>query len=213
MNPKATFQSVSVEPISWQPQESVFITMCVREKHWRRFGVDTREDRGKWIKNGACSPARPQKREGMIQSPRSPFLKSLGVTWGPSRDASGLVDRFQYSSAVRCPVSTSAEQPAFKVTGGVQKLFSVPMALGLWQPWEAACSCMNGRGTLHREERERPTLNGVCCFTVMGIGAVNRNLGIIVDNLTSFIPIGQLGLETSRYVLIWYQRGLCGLFF
>lgn len=57
---------------------------------------------------------------------------------------------------------------------------------------------MNGRGTLHRQERERPTSNGVCCFTVMGIGAVNRNLGIIVDYLTSFIPIGQLGLETSR---------------
>lgn len=131
MNPKATFQSVSVEPISWQPQESVFITMCVREKHWRRFGVDTREDRGKWIKNGACSPARPQKREGMIQSPRSPFLKSLGVTWGPSRDASGLVDRFQYSSAVRCPVSTSAEQPAFKVTGGGAEAVQCAHGLGV----------------------------------------------------------------------------------
>ena len=47
MNPKASFQSVSVEPISWQPQESVFITMCAREKHLRRFGVDTREERGK----------------------------------------------------------------------------------------------------------------------------------------------------------------------
>lgn len=39
-NPKASFHSVSVEPISWQSQEPVFITMSVGEKLSRTFRVD-----------------------------------------------------------------------------------------------------------------------------------------------------------------------------
>ena len=81
---------------------------------------------------------------------------------------------------------------AFKITGGPEAVWCA-QRLGAVT---ALGSCLlltskNGRGTRHREEHERPTSNSMCCLTVMGTGAVNRNFGVIVHNLTSFIPIGQ----------------------
>ena len=80
-NPKASFHSVSVEPISWQSQEPVFTTLSVGEKLSRTFRVDTvLEKRGESELRMVPVPQPGLKREGIIQAERAVFLShSVGL--------------------------------------------------------------------------------------------------------------------------------------